>query len=91
MQIARTDDGFGQTYNPLTLPQSSKDVSVPLQSRQLSVPTVTDPRKGVDFNSHGHRKTRARARHAVAVEVPRKVDHAGKSKPRNTRTTHHIS
>lgn len=77
-----------QTYNPITPPQSSKDVSVPLESQQLSVPAVTEPVENVDLNARSHRKTRARTRHAVALEEPREVD---KTKPRKTRTKHYVS
>jgi hypothetical protein len=85
-----TDNGCAspdtQTYNPITPPQSSKDVSVPLEPQQLS---VTEPGGNVDLNAHSHRKTRARTRHAVAVEESREVDH--KTKPRKTRTKHYVS
>jgi hypothetical protein len=88
-----TDNGYAlpdsQTYSPITPPQSSKDVSVPLESQQLSVPTVTEPGGNVDLNARGHRKTRARTRHAVAVEGPREVVH--KPKPRKARTKYYIS
>jgi hypothetical protein len=44
--IAPTDNGYaspdGQTYNPITPPQSSKDVSVPLEPQQLSVPIAQE-------------------------------------------------
>ena len=69
-----------QTYNQITPPQSSKDVSVLLES---------ELREDIDFNAHSRRKTRARTRHAVAVEEPREVDH--KSKPRKTRTKQYVS
>jgi len=77
-----------QTYNPMTPPQSSKDVSVPLESQQLSVPTVTEPGGNVDLNARSHKKTRARTRHAVVLEEPREVD---KTKPRKTRTKYYVS
>ncbi|KAH6716423.1 hypothetical protein BKA61DRAFT_721019 [Leptodontidium sp. MPI-SDFR-AT-0119] len=48
-----------QIYNPITPPQSSKDVSVLLKSQQLSVPTVIGPGENVDSNARSHRKTRA--------------------------------
>ena len=56
------------TYSAITPPQSSKDVSFPLESQQLSVSAVTEPREDIDFNIRGYRKTRARTRHAV-VEI----------------------
>ncbi|KAL5331424.1 hypothetical protein ACEPPN_000954 [Leptodophora sp. 'Broadleaf-Isolate-01'] len=77
-----------QTYNPTTPPQSSKDVSVPLESQQLSVPNVTGPGENVNLNARSHTKTRARTRHAIALEEPREVD---KTKPRKTRTKHYVS
>ncbi|KAG9229069.1 hypothetical protein BJ875DRAFT_388130, partial [Amylocarpus encephaloides] len=77
-----------QTYNPITPPQSSKDVSVPLELQQLSVPTVTEPGGNVDLNARSHRKTRARTRHAIALEELREVN---KTKPRKTRTKHYVS
>ncbi|KAE8440665.1 hypothetical protein EG329_006844 [Mollisiaceae sp. DMI_Dod_QoI] len=87
-----TDNGNAspdaQTYNPITPPQSSKDVSVPLESQQLS-PTIAEPMEDVDVNARGHRKTRPRTRHAVAIEGPKEV--VDNSKPRRTRTKHHIS
>jgi hypothetical protein len=87
MQIAPTHNGYAPpdapTYNPITPPLSSKDVSVPLESQQLSVPAVTEPREDVEFNTRGHRKTRARTRHAVVVEGPREV--VDNSKSRKTR------
>ena len=82
-----TDNGHAspdaQAYNPITAPQSLKDVSALLEPQQLPIPTVTEPREDVDINDFGHRKTRARICHAVAVEEPREVDH--ESKPRKTR------
>ncbi|KAH7408975.1 hypothetical protein BKA64DRAFT_720342 [Cadophora sp. MPI-SDFR-AT-0126] len=78
-----------EIYNPITPPQSSKDASVSLESQQLSVATVTEPGENVDLNAHGQRKTRARTRHAVAVEGPREVDH--KPKPRKARMKQYIS
>jgi hypothetical protein len=85
--ITPTDNRYASpdalTYNPITPPQSSKDVSVPLDPQQLSVPTVTEPREDVDFNTRGNRKTRARTRHAVVVEGPREV--IDNSKSRKTR------
>ncbi|KAK0110276.1 hypothetical protein ONS96_001896 [Cadophora gregata f. sp. sojae] len=77
-----------QTYNPITPPPSSKDVSVPFESQQLSLPTVTEPGDIVDLNSRSHRKTRARTHHAVVLEEPREVN---KTKPRRTRTTYYVS
>ena len=87
-----TDNGYAspdaETYNPITPPQSSKDATVPLESQQLSVATVTEPGENVDLNAHGQRKTRARTRRAVAVEGPREVDH--KPKPRKARTKQYV-
>jgi hypothetical protein len=86
MQIATTDDKYASpdalTYTLITPPPSSKDVSVPLESQQLPVPTVTEPRDDVDFNTRDLRKPRARTRHAV-VEGPGEV--VDNSKSRKTR------
>lgn len=63
MPIAPIDNGYASptpTRNPITPPQSSKEVLVSLE---LSV-----PREGVEFSARGHRKTRARTRYSVAVE-----------------------
>ncbi|KAH9217719.1 hypothetical protein DL95DRAFT_406420 [Leptodontidium sp. 2 PMI_412] len=81
--IAPTDNRYASpapTCNPITPPQSSKDVSVPLEAKQQSVPTVTEAREHVDFNARGHRKTRARTRHTVAVEGPREAVDNNKSR-----------
>ncbi|KAH7304626.1 hypothetical protein BKA65DRAFT_416151, partial [Rhexocercosporidium sp. MPI-PUGE-AT-0058] len=48
-----------QTYNPITPPQSSKNVSVLLELQRLSVLTIIEPRGNVDLNARNHRKTRA--------------------------------
>ena len=44
---------------------------------------MTEPREDIDFNTRGHRKTRARIRHAVIIEEPRNV--VDNSKLRKTR------
>ncbi|MCJ1399897.1 hypothetical protein MMC11_003100 [Xylographa trunciseda] len=84
-----TDNGYAspdtQIYNPITPPQSSKDVTVLLESQQLSVPTVTEPGGNIDLNVRGHRKTRARTRQAIAVEGPRDVDYKPKSRKARTK------
>lgn len=88
-----TDNGHSspdaQTYNPITPPQLSKDVSFPLESQQVSAPTVTEPGENVDLNTCGQRKARARTCHAVAIEGPIEVNH--KPKSRKARTKHYLS
>ena len=88
IQITPMHNGYAssdaQTYNPISPPQSSKDVSVPLESQHLSVPTITEPLEYDDSSAHNHRRTRrSRASAAVAVEGPREV--ADNSKTRKTR------
>ncbi|KAM3066353.1 hypothetical protein ACMFMG_003138 [Clarireedia jacksonii] len=67
-------DAYG---NPITPPQSSKDISAPLE-QQLSIPTVIE-----------HKKTRGRTRHAATTEGPQEVRQ--KPKTRKTRTKNQTS
>lgn len=70
VQNPATDIGYtlpgAPIYSPFTPPQSSKDVSLPLESQELSVPTITEPFEDVDgSNIRGH----GRIRGARAVDL----------------------
>ena len=89
-----------QVYNPITPPQSSKDVSVPLESQQLFVSAVTEVRDDVDSIVGGRRTTRRTRTRAVedvsisldsqqlSTEVREDVDSivGGRRTTRRTRT-----
>ena len=80
MQISTADPGYtspAAPYSPITPPQSSKDISLPLESSE-----DVD-----DSNVRGQRRSRqARTRATDPVEGPRDVDH--KSNARKTRRKH---
>lgn len=91
VQIPTADNGYTSsdalTYTPITPPQSSKDISLPLKSQQLSVSAVAVQRKDVDSNVYGHKRTRrARTRAADTVERPMEVSQ--NSSARKTRKKH---
>ena len=80
MQISTADHGYtspAAPYSPITPPQSSKDISLPLESSE-----DVD-----DSNVRGQRRSRrARTRATDPVEGPRDVDH--KSNARKTGRKH---
>jgi hypothetical protein len=74
-------------HTPITPPQSSKDVSLPLEPQQLSGSVVTEAREEVGSNVHGHRKTRrVRVRTASTAAGPSEAD--PKSNARRSRRKH---
>lgn len=70
-------------HNPITPPQSSKDVSLPLGPQQLSGSVVIEAREEVGSNVHGHRKTRR-----VRVRTASTVEADPKSNARRSRRKH---
>jgi hypothetical protein len=85
VQIPTADNGYASPdallYTPITPPQSSKYISLSLESQQLTVSASTEPREDVVSNVHGHKRTRRPSTRATdAIEGPREVVHTSKVK-----------